>query len=327
MAWINSIPSHITVFIAAFILALISGAILLPLLKRLKFGQMVRNDGPKTHLAQQGTPTMGGFIFLVPLLIIGGFYAPKDMNMAALILTTAGFGIVGFIDDFLKIKRKSNEGLQPKQKMLGLLIISACFTAYIVLMTNAGEKTVIPFVGIDNPINIPIALFVPFCFFVLISYSNAVNLTDGLDGLAGSITMIVLVFFTVVAMMNSEWDSIKLFCAILAGACLGFLAYNLYPAKVIMGDVGSLALGGAVAAVSLLLQMPFILFIAGFVYFIENMSVILQVVYYKKTGKRIFKMAPIHHHFELLGWKETKVVIVFLIATVIFCTIAFYALR
>lgn len=217
MAWINNIPSQITVFIAAFILALISGAILLPLLKRLEFGQTVREDGPKTHLAKQGTPTMGGFIFLIPLLIIGGYYALEDTNMAALVLTTAGFGLVGFIDDFLKIKRRNNEGLKPKQKMLGLLIVSACFTAYIVLMTNAGEKTVIPFIGIDNPVNVPIALFVPFSFFMLVSYTNAVNLTDGLDGLAGSITMIVLVFFTVVAMMNSEWDPIKLFCAILPG--------------------------------------------------------------------------------------------------------------
>ena len=187
MAWINNIPSQITVFIAAFILALISGAILLPLLKRLEFGQTVREDGPKTHLAKQGTPTMGGFIFLIPLLIIGGYYALEDTNMAALVLTTAGFGLVGFIDDFLKIKRRNNEGLKPKQKMLGLLIVSACFTAYIVLMTNAGEKTVIPFIGIDNPVNVPIALFVPFSFFMLVSYTNAVNLTDGLDGLAGAL--------------------------------------------------------------------------------------------------------------------------------------------
>lgn len=321
------IPDHIIFFVVAFALALLSGAVLLPLLRRLKFGQTIRDDGPQTHLVKQGIPTMGGFIFLIPLALVGGFFAIKDRNMAALILTTLGFGLVGFLDDFLKIKRKSKDGLKPKQKMIGLLVVSACFTAYVITMTDAGDKTVIPFIGLDNPLPVPVFLFIPFCLFILLSYSNAVNLTDGVDGLAGSITIIVLVFFTVVAMLNNEWSYIKLFCAVLAGGCLGFLAYNLYPAKVIMGDVGSLALGGAVASVSILLQMPFILVIAGMVYFIENLSVIMQVAYYKRTGKRIFKMAPIHHHFELSGWKETKVVIVFLIATIIFCAIAFYALR
>jgi phospho-N-acetylmuramoyl-pentapeptide-transferase len=321
------IPDQIIFFVASFALALLSGAVLLPLLRRLKFGQTIRDDGPETHLIKQGIPTMGGFIFLIPLALIGGFFALKDRNLAALILTTLGFGLVGFLDDFLKIKRKSKDGLKPKQKMIGLLLVSACFTAYVVTMTEVWEKTVIPFIGLDNPITVPVFLFIPFCLFILLSYTNAVNLTDGVDGLAGSITMIVLVFFTVVAMLNSEWNYIKLFCSILAGGCLGFLAYNLHPAKVIMGDVGSLALGGAVASVSIMLQMPFILVIAGMVYFIENLSVILQVAYYKRTGKRIFRMAPIHHHFELSGWKETKVVIVFLIATVIFCAIAFYALR
>ncbi len=211
--------------------------------------------------------------------------------------------------------------------MLGLLIVAASFTAYTVTMTDAGEKTVIPFIGLDNPINVPATVFIPFCIFLLLAYTNAVNLTDGLDGLAGSVTIVVLVLFTLIAMLNEEWNTIKLFCAILAGGCLGFLTFNLHPARVFMGDVGSLALGGAVASVAILLQMPFILVIAGMVYFIENVSVILQVAYFKKTGKRIFRMAPIHHHFELMGWSETKVVIVFLIATVIFCAIAFFSLR
>lgn len=321
------IPDQIIYFVASFAMSVLSGAVLIPLLRRLKFGQTIRDDGPKTHLVKQGIPTMGGFIFLVPLVLIGGYLALTDKNMMALILTTLGFGVIGFLDDFLIIKRKSKDGLKPKQKMIGLLIVSACFTAYVITMTDAGSKTVIPFVGLDNPISLPAFLFIPFCLFVLLSYTNAVNLTDGVDGLAGSITMIVLVFFTVVAMLNNEWNSIKLFCAILAGGCLGFLAYNLHPAKVIMGDVGSLALGGAVASVSILLQMPLILVIAGMVYFIENISVVMQVAYYKRTGKRIFRMAPIHHHFELSGWKETKIVTVFLLVTVLFCAIAFYALR
>lgn len=321
------IPLQIIVFGIAFILALLSGAVFLPILRRLKFGQTVRDDGPQTHLVKQGIPTMGGVIFLVPMVLVGGYFALSDANMKALILTTLGFGLVGFVDDYLKVVRKNKDGLKPKQKMLGLLLVSACFTAYVVMMTDAGDKTVIPFIGLDNPLTIPIVLFIPFCIFVLLAYTNAVNLTDGLDGLAGSITMIVLVFFTVVAMLNDEWNSIKLFCAILAGSCLGFLAYNLHPAKVIMGDMGALALGGAVASVAILLQMPLVLVIAGMVYFIENLSVILQVAYFKKTGKRIFKMAPIHHHFELMGWKETKVVAVFLIVTVVFCAIAFISLR
>ncbi len=321
------IPTQIIVFVLAFVLAIISGIILIPLLKKFKFGQTIRDDGPKTHLVKQGIPTMGGFIFLIPVTIICGYYALYDNDMAALLLTTLGFGLIGFIDDYLKIKRRNKDGLKPKQKMLGLLAVSACFTAYVVTMTNMGEKTVVPFIGIDNPITVPIVIFIPFCIFILLAYSNAVNLTDGLDGLAGSVTMIILVFFTVVAMLNEEWNSIKLFCAILAGGCLGFLTFNLHPAKVIMGDVGSLALGGAVAAVSILLQMPLILVIAGMVYFIENMSVILQVAYFKKTGKRIFRMAPIHHHFELMGWGETKIVIIFILVTVVFCGIAFFALR
>lgn len=321
------IPIQITVFVASFVLALLSGAVFLPLLRRLKFGQTIREDGPQTHLVKQGIPTMGGFIFLTPLILIGGYFALDDRNMAALILTTIGFGAVGFADDFLKIRRKSKDGLTPKQKMIGLMIVAALFTAYVITMTDAWESTVIPFIGLDNPLPLSIYVFVPFCIFILLSYTNAVNLTDGLDGLAGSITMIVLVFFTVVAMLNDDWGSIKVFCAILAGGCLGFLAYNLHPARVFMGDIGSLALGGAVASVSILLQMPFILVIAGMVYFIENLSVIMQVAYFKKTGKRIFKMAPIHHHFELMGWKETKVVTVFLLVTIMFCTIAFFALR
>lgn len=321
------IPVHIVLFIVSFVIALLSGMILIPLLKKLKAGQTIRDDGPKTHLVKQGIPTMGGFIFLVPLVIIGGYYAVGDRNMLVLVLTTLGFALVGFIDDYLKVKRHNKDGLKPKQKMLGLLIVAASFTAYTVTMTDAGEKTVIPFIGLDNPINVPATVFIPFCIFLLLAYTNAVNLTDGLDGLAGSVTIVVLVLFTLIAMLNEEWNIIKLFCAILAGGCLGFLTFNLHPARVFMGDVGSLALGGAVASVAILLQMPFILVIAGMVYFIENVSVILQVAYFKKTGKRIFRMAPIHHHFELMGWSETKVVIVFLIATVIFCAIAFFSLR
>jgi len=321
------IPVHITVFVISFVIAVIMGLLLIPLLRRLKFGQTIRDDGPKTHLVKQGIPTMGGFIFLIPLVIVGGYYAISDEKMLALILTTLGFGLVGFADDFLKIKRHSKDGLTPRQKMLGLLIIAACFTAYVISRTDAAEKTIIPFIGLDNPINVPVTIFIPFCVFILLAYTNAVNLTDGLDGLAGSVTVVVLVFFTLVAMLNSEWNTIKLFCAILAGGCLGFLTFNLHPAKVFMGDVGSLALGGAVASVAILLQMPFVLVIAGLVYFVENISVILQVAYFKKTGKRIFKMAPIHHHFELMGWKETKIVLMFLAATILFCTIAFISLR
>lgn len=322
--YFNSI--QVVVFIAAFIMTLIAGPLLIPVLRKLKFGQTVRDDGPSTHLRKTGTPTMGGLIFLIPVLIVSLFFARRYPQILALAFVTIGFGLIGFIDDYIKVVKKSKDGLYANQKMLGLLIIATAFSFYIAQFTDIGTDIVIPFLGSNVTFDLA-WLFVPFTIFVLLSITNAVNLTDGLDGLAAGVTLIVMVFFTLVAMTKGEWDYIKLFSSAVAGGCLGFLAFNSHPAKVFMGDSGSLALGGAVGAAAILMKMPLIILIVGAIYVIEALSVIIQVGSFKLRGKRVFKMAPIHHHFELVGWKETKVVTVFYTATVIFCIIGLLALR
>jgi len=322
-----SISVQVVALILAFVMALIAGPIMIPILRRLKFGQTVRDDGPATHLKKTGTPTMGGIIFLIPLLVLSIYFAPKYPGILPLAFVTLGFGIIGVIDDFIKVVRKHKDGLSAKQKMLGLIVISVIFTLYMTYNPNLGTEMIIPFMGMDVTVKLPIWFFIPFTVFVLISITNAVNLTDGLDGLAAGITLIVMVFFTIVAMMRSEWEYIKVFSAIVVGGCLGFLAFNTHPAKVFMGDSGALALGGAVGAAAVMARMPWILLVAGLVYVLETLSVIIQVAFFKLTGRRAFKMAPLHHHFELLGWKETRVVWVFWLFTVILCFIGFLTLR
>ena len=317
---------QVVVFITAFIIALISGPIYIPMLRRLNFGQTVRDDGPSSHLKKTGTPIMGAVIFLTPMAILSIYFSFKYKEIIPLILVTLGFALIGFIDDFLKAVKKRKDGLYAGQKMFGLLIISALFAIYVQHFTDIGTDIVIPFMGVDTTIDLK-WLFVPFTILVFLSATNAVNLTDGLDGLAAGVTLIVMVFFTIVAMTREEWDYIKIFSSMTAGGCLGFLAFNTHPAKVFMGDTGSLALGGALGGIAVMMKMPLILIIAGAVYVIEALSVIIQVAYFKSTGKRIFKMAPVHHHFELSGWKETKVVFVFWTATVICCIIALLSLR
>ncbi len=309
----NSI--QVVVFVATFFLALVAAPIFIPMLARLKFGQTVRDDGPATHLKKTGTPTMGGVIFLIPLLLVGIFFARYNAEILPLVLVTIGFGAIGFIDDFIKVVKKRKDGLYARQKMLGLLIISTAFILYLALGTDVDTDISIPFFGTVNSI----WFFVLFNVFVLIATTNAVNISDGLDGLATGMTLIVMVFFTVVAMTRPEWDYVKIFSASVAGGCLGFLTFNIHPAKVFMGDTGSLALGGAVASTAIMLKMPFIILVVGAVYVIELLSVIIQVVSFKLRGKRVFKMAPLHHHFELCGWKETKVVAVFWVATLSCC--------
>ncbi|HHY22618.1 MAG TPA: phospho-N-acetylmuramoyl-pentapeptide-transferase, partial [Clostridiaceae bacterium] len=248
-------------------------------------------------------------------------------EIIVLVIVTLGFGAVGFIDDFIKISKKRKDGLYWDQKMIALLVVAVTFVIYAMEKGILNTEIIVPFMGVDYTFNLPIWFFVPFTILVLISTTNAVNLTDGIDGLAAGVTLIVMVFFTIVAMTRSEWDYIKIFSSIVAGGCLGFLAFNIHPAKVFMGDTGSLALGGAVGAVSILMQMPWILLIAGIIYVIEALSVLIQVGYFKYKGKRVFKMAPIHHHFELSGWEETKVVTVFWIITLISCFIGMLVLR
>jgi phospho-N-acetylmuramoyl-pentapeptide-transferase len=315
------------VFISAFILALIVGIIILPILKRFKLRQIIRDDGPPTHHKKAGTPTMGGLIFLIPIILLSIILSFKYKTIILLAAIVLGFGAIGFIDDFIIVSKKRKDGLYWEQKMIGLLVVAFVFIVYALGRKILNTEMIIPFMGIDYTITLPVWLFILLNTLVLISVTNAVNLTDGLDGLAASVTLIILVFFIVVTMVSSEWDYIKIFASIAAGGCLGFLVFNIHPAKVFMGDTGSLALGGAVGAISILMKMPWILLIVGIIYVLEVLSDLIQVGYFKYKKKRVFKMAPIHHHFELSGWKETKIVMVFCIITFIFCFFGLLALR
>lgn len=317
---LNTIINYRTLIaiILGFVIVSIIAPMVLPILHKLKFGQYIREDGPKTHLKKAGTPTMGGLIFILAttiamFIMIGSF---NDKAMIAL-YSFIGFGFIGFLDDLLKIIHKNNLGLKSWQKMILLIIVSFGLAYYAKL--NIGTKVIIPFVNIYVDFGI---LFMPCIIFYFAGATNAVNLTDGLDGLATSVTILVVTFFALVSFGMGEY-TLSIFCLILVGALLGFLRYNAFPARVFMGDTGSLALGGAVAAVAMILQLEFLLAIVGIIYVVETLSVIIQVTSFKLTGKRVFKMAPIHHHFEQEGWSETKIVSVFSILTVIFCFIAF----
>lgn len=309
---------HIIAFAAAFILAVIAGPVLIPFLRRLKFGQTVRDDGPQTHLKKTGTPTIGGLIFIVPVSAVALYYSQKYPEIIPILLATLGFGAVGFIDDFIKVVKKRKDGLYAGQKTFMQLLVCVAFAFYVIRYTEAGSSIVIPFTDII------VQPWLYFTFIVIFMYffTNAVNITDGLDGLCAGVTLVVAIFFTIVSLTNSEWGYIKIFAAAVAGGCLGFLAFNIHPAKVFMGDTGSLALGGALTSIVVMMRMPLILLVVGGIYLLEALSVILQVSSFKLTGKRIFRMAPIHHHFELIGWKETKVVTVFIIITVLFAIIS-----
>ncbi|MGE5473332.1 MAG: phospho-N-acetylmuramoyl-pentapeptide-transferase [Ignavibacteriales bacterium] len=328
---------QIVVLISGFILTIISGIVLIPLLQKLKFGQIIRNDGPQSHLNKTGTPTMGGIIFLLPIAMICGLFSIKYHNILPILITMLLFGAVGFIDDYIKIVLKRSKGLSARQKILGLLIVATAFGYYLYRFTDLGTAISVPFTGywLDfAKMPVPFSsiimnlewAFVPFVVIVMLSATNSFNLTDGLDGLAGGISLVIMVFFAVIAIIYQDIGLTIAFCAV-AGGCLGFLAFNMNPAKVFMGDTGSLALGGAIASASIVLKMPLVLLIVAAIPVIEAISVIIQVLVYKKTGKRVFKMAPIHHHFELSGWSETKVVWTFWGLTVILCIIGFMSLR
>lgn len=306
----------------AFGINVILCPIFIPFLTRLKFGQYVREDGPKSHIKKAGTPTMGGIIILVSIIITSLIFAKSNPEIIPILFATVGFGIIGFLDDYIKVVMKRSLGLKPLQKILGQIIVTSVFGYYLLNFTDVGTSMIIPFSdGKSFELGI---LFVPFLLFVMIGTVNSVNLTDGLDGLASGITVLVATFFTVVAWgQNSE---ILPIAGAAVGSLLGFLLFNTYPAKVFMGDTGSLALGGFVAASAFMLNMPIFLLIVGLIYVCEALSVIIQVTYYKSTKKRIFKMAPIHHHFELSGWKESKIVAVFSIITAILCIIALLAI-
>lgn len=304
----------IRVVIIAFIITIVLGPIIIPLLRRLNIGQNIRDDGPKTHLSKSGTPTMGGIIIIAALFITTLTSGLLNSDMYVLLIATVGFGLIGFIDDYMKIVNKRSLGLKAYQKLIGQIILAVLLAIYQSNISVLGTKVIIPF--LDNQYLDLGILYVPFISFVVVGTVNSVNLTDGLDGLASGVTLIVSSFFGLVA-LNLGMDSISIFSAALAGACLGFLIHNAYPAKIFMGDTGSMALGGAIVGIAILLNLPLMIPIVGGIYFIEALSVIIQVVSYKLTGKRVFLMSPLHHHFEQKGWKETKVVVVFWSITVI----------
>lgn len=308
----------------AFLITLILGPIIIPLLKRLKIGQSVREEGPQSHLKKSGTPTMGGIIIFVALIITITTSGMFNKDMYVLVIATFGFGMIGFIDDYLIVVRRDNAGLRARHKLIGQIILATFLAIYQASTSEFGTKLIVPFLS-NQYLDLGI-LYIPFIVFVVVGTVNSVNLTDGLDGLASGVTLIVLSFFGLVA-LNSGMNSISIFSTALAGACLGFLIHNAHPAKVFMGDTGSMALGGAVSAIAVLLNLPLVLPIVGGIYFIEALSVIIQVTSFKLTGKRVFLMSPLHHHYEQKGWKETKVVAVFWAATVIFCLIGIYSLN
>ncbi len=320
---------EIKVLLITFILAFFLSFIIIPILKKLKVGQVEREEGPNSHLKKAGTPTMGGIIFAIAIMIVSiivYIIYHKDgtvNNLISLLIVSLGFGLVGFVDDFKKLVLKDTKGLKPTYKMLGLLIISVAFILHLTNITNIGTDIYIPFV--KTYITLPIWLYIPFAIFVMLGTTNAVNLTDGVDGLSTSVSTIIITCLTVIGMILGITE-ISIYGSIVIGACLGFLFFNLYPAKVFMGDTGSLFLGGVIVSMALYLKLPLLLIIIALVPVCETLSVILQVVHFKRTGNRIFKMSPIHHHFELSGWSENKVVSVFSLATLIFCIIGAFAI-
>ena len=326
---------EIEVLLVSFAISIILGIITIPILRKLKVGQIERDDGPASHLKKQGTPTMGGIVMIIAILIMGGieyFKYSKSIdvgeqlvakNLIPLILVTVGFGIVGFIDDFKKLVLNNTEGLKPRYKMLGLLIIATIFTVYITKVMNIGTDIIIPFA--KTSVILPMWIYIPFTILVMLATTNAINLTDGIDGLSTSVTTIILTCLTVIGIILGVKE-IVVFGASLIGICLAFLIFNLHPAKVFMGDTGSLFLGGAVSVMAIYLKMPILLLLIAIVPVLETLSDIIQVLHYKRTGKRVFKMAPLHHHFELCGWHENAIVSVFSIITLIACIIGLVAI-
>ena len=305
-----------------FLIVVILGPIFIPMLARFKFGQTVRDEGPQSHLAKNGTPTMGGVMMIVAILITGLTRAKISQGLIVGLICIVGFGFVGFLDDFIKIKMKRSLGLKAYQKIILQFALALYIAYYQYSASPSATQLVIPFT--NHIINLGI-WYIPFMMIFIIGTVNAVNLTDGLDGLASGVTLIVSCFFILFAVSISNSD-VAILAAATAGACLGFLGFNSYPAKVFMGDTGSMALGGAVVAFATLTNSPLLIVIVGFIYLAEALSVMMQVTYFKLTnGKRIFKMAPLHHHFEQCGWPETRVVFIFWIATVVLCWIGVIA--
>ena len=317
----QSLISAVYTILIAFVVNIVLCPLIIPHLVRLKFGQNVRSDGPQTHLKKSGTPTMGGIIILLSFVIASIWFIQVSHQILILILVTIGYGLIGFADDYIKVVKKRSMGLTAKQKILAQCVVTALFVTYLHLNDAASYSSIfIPFTN-ELQWNMGI-LFLPFVFIFMIGSVNSVNLTDGLDGLASGITVLVSTFLLFIAWAMDS--SLVPIAGAAVGSLLGFLLFNSYPAKVFMGDTGSLALGGFVAATAILLHVPLFFILVGFIYVLEALSVIIQVGYFKLTnGKRFFKMAPLHHHFEQSGWTETKVVTLFYIVTAILCLVGF----
>ena len=307
----------------SFLIAVLIGPGVINMLKKLKAGQTEREEGLESHQKKTGTPTMGGVIFLLPVIVIGIFYGASHKEVIPVLILTIGFGIIGFLDDYIKVVRKHNLGLRAWQKILGQFAVTMLFAVYVINFTDISLGMRIPFTQITLDFGI---LNVPIMFFIALGTANGTNFTDGVDGLCASVTAVVAGFFAVAGMYYGATGA-EVMSSAMVGALLGYLVYNVYPGKVMMGDTGSLAIGGFVTGIAYVMQMPVFIVIVGFIYAFEVISVILQVSYFKIThGKRIFRMAPIHHHFEKGGWSETRVVNVFTTVTVLLCLIAYAGL-
>ena len=309
--------------VISFFIAVLIGPKIIELLRRLKAGQTERVEGLESHQKKTGTPTMGGIIFLIPVVIIGIFYGRTHKEVIPVLILTIGFGIIGFLDDYIKVVRKHNLGLRAWQKILGQFIVAVLFALYVENFTDISLAMKVPFTSIVLDFGF---WNIPILFFIALGTANGTNFTDGVDGLCASVTAVVAAFFAVAGMHYGATGA-EVMSSAMVGALLGYLVYNVYPGKVMMGDTGSLAIGGFVTGVVYVMQMPIFIAIAGFIYALEVISVIMQVSYFKIThGKRIFRMAPIHHHFEKGGWSETKVVNVFTTITILLCLLSYAGL-
>lgn len=307
----------------SFAISAALGPVVIPLLRKMKFGQTEREEGPKSHLKKTGTPTMGGVMILIAIIITSLIYAKDFPKIIPVLFVTVGFGIIGFLDDYIKIILHRSEGLTPGQKMFGQFLVTGVFIFYYYNLTGGDMAMLIPFWP-GHYLHLG-WLAIPVAFLAIIGTVNGANFTDGLDGLASSVTVLIAVFFTVVAVGTGSGLH-PITCAVV-GSLMGFLLFNVFPASVFMGDTGSLALGGFVAATAYMMDMPIFILIVVLIYWVEILSVMIQVTYFKMSGgKRIFRMAPIHHHFELGGWSETRVVAVFSIVTALLCLVGLLAL-
>lgn len=291
----------------------------IPELHKLKFGQEVRDDGPKSHLKKQGTPTMGGIVFLVAIVVVSAIFSGHYPKIVPVLLLTVGFGFVGYVDDYLKVVKHQSEGFNPKQKFACQFVFTLIFGIYLYMSPEYDNLMKIPFTEIYLDLG---WFYVPALMFIVLGTDNGANFTDGIDGLASSVTAVIALFIASVSMYFGKGEIVPIAGAV-AGSLFGFLVYNCHPAQIFMGDTGSLALGGFVAASAFVLEIPLFIPVFALIYLVEVLSVIIQVTYFKAThGKRVFRMAPIHHHYELGGWSETKVVTVFTIVTILLCLVA-----